>query len=596
MTSQTDLAHVMSLLQSGQLKPALKACKDGMRRYPKEAAFPNLVGIALSQSGKPKEAIPYFVKAIKRAPGNTDFQDNLLKAYIQAGQYTQAHALGEKLLARRPDDSELHYQIALMHMQRDRLDQAIASANQVIATDAATLTKAHPAQPDLKAKAARGYNLRAVIRERLGDDDGAYSDYQASLELNPNNAETLSNIAPQLSLRMRPKEALEALEKALSLNPRHVNVLHRYGIQLNENGRKNEAIDVLKMALEVDPSHAGVMRGLARMETERGAAALLPQIAAAMKTARKGTLDQALLSFAEAHCFEKTGGDVARAYRRANDQARTVRPYDRAASDARQSAILARFPLDGEPAPPAPASGPRPIFVLGQPRSGTTLIEVMLSAHPDIKTAGEQAILGRLAEPFIHSDQPFDRAAADELGQTYRRLLPGLDGDVAGVIDKMPANYALIGFILRALPNAIILNTVRDPRDVAWSMWRTWFPNTPLNYTFDMSAMAHEANLYARYMAHWKALAPGRIHDVFYEDLVTDVEAHSKSLAKLCDVNWVPAMAAPEHSAQAVRTASAHQVRQPVHSGSVGGWRRHADDMKPFLDGLDPALWQGLPD
>ncbi|WP_050927479.1 tetratricopeptide repeat-containing sulfotransferase family protein [Aestuariivita boseongensis] len=593
MTSQTDLAQIRALLQAGQFKSALKACKDGLRRYPKEAGFANFAGIALSQSGKPKEAIPFFVKAVKRAPGNADCQDNLLRAYIQAGQFKQADALAAQLLERRPEDGELHYQIALLEMQRDHMTKAQEAADKVIAADRAALEAAGTPSQDLRVKAARGHNLRAVIRERAGDEDGAFDDYRASLDLNPNSPDTLSNIALQLSMRMQPDAALAALEKALSIHPRHILALQRYAIQLNENGRRAEAADAMRMALELDPLNADFLRSLSRMETRDGAQALIPQIEAALKKVRKNSLDAAQMSFALAHCLEKTGQDATESYRQANEAARAQRPHDLQASQARQDTILAQFPLD-RPLPQADRTdGPRPIFVLGQPRSGTTLIEVMLAAHPDIATAGEQAIMGRLVHPFT-TGKTFTEADAKALAEDYRTSLPGKDGPYAAIIDKMPANYQYIGFILSAFPDAVVLSTLRDPRDVAWSMWRNWFPNAALNYVFDMAAMAEEANIYARYMAHWKALAPDRVHDVSYEALVRDVDGESRRLAQLCGVDWLPEMAAPERSAQAVRTASANQVRQPVHTGSIGGWADQAEDMRPFLERLDPALWPDL--
>jgi hypothetical protein len=161
-------------------------------------------------------------------------------------------------------------------------------------------------------------------------------------------------------------------------------------------------------------------------------------------------------------------------------------------------------------------------------------------------------------------------------------------------VDKMPANYRLIGYLATALPEARFVHLLRDPRDVALSIWRTHFPAAAMGFTADLEAIAQMANLYRRYMAHWQALFPERILDVPYAELVQDIEGWSRRLAEHCGLDWVPEMAAPEKNPGAVRTASVNQVRQGVHSRSVGAWRKHAEALAPFVAALDPALWPEL--
>lgn len=596
MTAQIDIRQALTLLQSGQFKAALKLCKAGMRRFPREPGFANLAGMALSQSGNPREGAQYFVKALRLAPSDTVYQDNLAMAYVQSGQYDKAEALIQKILPRRSQQGSLYYQLGVMEMQRGALDRALQAATDAIEADRAMIADQGGMTPEFGQAVARAYNLRAVTHVAMGDDDRAYDDYRAALEFDPNNLETLSNISLQLARRMQTAKALAALEKALSMNPRHLNALQRYGIQLNEAGRRDEAVEVLNMALQVDPANSDILRELARIATADAMPQLKPKLDAAFAKARKGSIDRARVAFALAHCAEKTGqsDEAARLYGIANALTAELRPDDRARAGREEAAIMALFP-SGHRVPQAPAGkGPVPIFVVGQPRSGTTLTELVLSAHPRITGVGEQAIAGRLAHPFLTEGATFGAQEAQAFARDYWTALPGQEGDPAGIVDKMPANYKYVGFLLAALPDAVILNAARDPRDVAWSMWRNWFPNQPMNYTFDMAAMAAEANAYARYIAHWKALFPGRVHDIVYEDLVSDLEGQSRRLAALCGVDWMPDMAAPERNTSAVRTASVNQVREGVHTRSIGGWAEHADTLAPFIEGLDPELWPGI--
>lgn len=598
MAETTNPQDIVALLNQGRGKAALKLAKAAMRRFPKEGGFANLAGLAANQMGDKREALGFFSSALRLAPSDPGFQNNVVQALLENGQWDRAETLIRKCLDKRPDPETLYYQLAVLEMQRGNPGKATEAATRAI--EAAEAPGRDVLCRDQILALARAYNIRGVARLALQQDDKTLADYRASLDLNPDNPETLSNISLLLSMRMRPDEGLAALERALALNPHHVNALQRYGIQLNEAGRTDEAIAAHRRLLEVAPLHADGMRELARLQDAAGNAELRPKMQAAMAKLPRKSLDQVRIGFGLAHIAEQAGdtGQAERLYAQANGLAATLRPHDPDQAKREEAAIFAAFPA-GYTAPEdvAPHT-PAPIFVLGQPRSGTTLVEQVLSAHPDIVGAGELPMAGRLARTFLETGIAFDAAAARAFAEDYRRGLPDILTEMrpapGAFIDKMPANYKLIGFLAAAFPNATILHICRDPRDVAWSMWRSWFPNGPMNYTFDLTAMATEANAYARYMAHWKLLFPARVHDIAYEEMVTDIDAASRRVANLCGVEWTPEMAAPERNRTSVRTASVNQVRQGVHRRSVGGWRRHADALRVFLDGLDPALWPDI--
>jgi hypothetical protein len=168
-----------------------------------------------------------------------------------------------------------------------------------------------------------------------------------------------------------------------------------------------------------------------------------------------------------------------------------------------------------------------------------------------------------------------------------------MPADCAAFVDKMPGNFRIVGHLLAAFPNARIVHLLRDPRDIALSIWQVYFP-AGHPYAYDMARMAHHMNLYARTMARWHTLFPGRIHDLGYADLVADIDGQSRRLAEIAGLDWVPAMARPQNNDRAVLTASSGQVREAVHTRSVGKWRRHEALLAPLVDALNPALWPGL--
>jgi hypothetical protein len=187
-----------------------------------------------------------------------------------------------------------------------------------------------------------------------------------------------------------------------------------------------------------------------------------------------------------------------------------------------------------------------------------------------------------------------DDIQAQDLAATYLNALPALPTDAAAFVDKMPENFRFIGPILRAFPNAVVIEMQRDPRDVALSMWDSLFPTTAHAYANDFAWMAQHMNHYARVMADWRAAFGDRIHAVRYSDLVSDLDSTSRRLADLCGVSWDSAMLAPQDVIRPVLTASSQQVRAPVHTRSLGRWQGHTEQLAPLLDGLDRALWPDL--
>ena len=590
MITKSEFDRITALLQSGQTKQALKLCKTGMKRHPKEPAFPHLAGTALSQAGNPREGAQYFMKALKLAPGNKASQDNLATALVQSGQTDKARTYLHKLLRERKVTAPLHYQLAALEFQSRNPD---ATLEAVTACITALEGNTDPAGRSLLACA---YGLRGTHHQLNWDNAAAQQDFRAALDLGPDNPEIMAKYAASLSVEMQADTVMEVLEKALSLTPHNPAVLMQYAIALLQVGRRDDAAGVLSSVLERDPHHVEALTHMVTALPADAASALAGQVKSAFQKAAKGSYDQGQLAFALARALERAGSvEAAKTwFATGNRIVAALRPYDAEAADEKFAATTALFPVGSQLPHAAVSDGPVPVFVIGQPRSGTTLTELVLSAHPRIAGVGEQTTAMIHAQPFVTDKVPYGPAEAEQFAADYRAELPDLPADTTHVVDKMPGNYTCVGFLLTAFPNAVILNICRDPRDVAWSMWRSDFGALALNYTFDMAAMAREANLYARYIRHWSDLFPGRVNDIAYQDVVADITGQSKRLASLCGVDWHPDMAAPERNSAPVRTASSLQVREGVHSRSVGGWARHAGELAPFIERLDPDLWPDI--
>ena len=394
-----------------------------------------------------------------------------------------------------------------------------------------------------------------------------------------------------MARQLRPDDALAAARKAVALAPGHVPALLRLAATLVETGDTAAAAQHYHQVLKIAPHNAEAIWQLSELQDAAQNAHLLPIARAALKRAPAKSADKGVLGFAMARVSAQAG-DTAAANRHlaeANRDMARLSPYDAAADQTLHQAIMDRFPLP-EAAPDAEAAV-TPIYVLGLPRSGTTLAEAILAAHPGVLGLGEQIAPGRYFLPRIDAGDPIGAEELAAFPAFEERLHPPLPEGCRAFVDKMPENYRLVGFLLAAHPTARIIHMHRDPRDVALSMWRAHFQGSALNYTYDLAAMAHRFNLYARMMAFWHQTFPGRILDLSYEEMTADVETTSHRLAEFCGLDWVPAMTRPHETEAAVLTLSALQLRQPVHQRSVGGWRTHAEALAPLIAGLDPALW-----
>jgi Flp pilus assembly protein TadD len=571
----------MAQIRAGQFNAAFKTAKAAAKEHPKESFFFNLAGLALVQGNQPREGVDWFRKALRVHPGNIDAQNNLAQTLASLGETQMALDLIDKLLQKRTDRDALLYIQAMTLNAADRNKEAKEVLDELLA--------AYP-------RDARALNLRATIRYSLGEENEATADYEASLALRPGAPDVLANFALLLSRAGRMDEALATAQKSVKLAPNYGLGLHRLAMIQNEMGDQEGSLATYLRALELAPNDAELLLDAAALATPNTATRIGEMVDAALKKEKANTLNRAYLFLAKAKLAKADGDSTASDGFLAEGNALHHQncPFDRERVIREQADTLALF-ANGLPEMEAfPPKHPRPIFVLGLPRSGTTLTEQVISAHPGVYGAGELPWMERAARRVLEAGAPLTAETCREMRDYYLSSLPAMPEDTKAFVDKMPGNYKRIGFILASFPDAVILSIRRDPRDVALSMWQTSFGSQGMYFTYDQQEMVHELNAYREYMLEWERLFPGRIHEVAYETLVGDVSAETKRIAALCGLDWVEAMERPHENANAVRTASVTQVRAPVSTKSVGGWRKHESALKEFIAGLDPDLWPDL--
>lgn len=577
MNSLQQIANkIVAQLESGQFKPAAKSARAAFKKHPKEAQFANMAANALASLGQHREAIGYFLKALKLSPDHEELQNNLIQSLILADQREKARELIDRYLPRRTEAAQLHFLRALSYNDIDE-PQAVV--------DAASEALLHA--PDLVPALC----IRGLALAELNLVDEALEDLEKARILNPTDPNTLTYISPLLAKRLRDDEALKIAQQAVELAPKHMTAQYNLATQLTSMGKFQEARNHFKEVLKLNPTHGFALMELALSQTRDQNEAFLPQLKSALTKTRKGSFDHILGTFGLGNILFQAGDFDAASKQlgQANSLACRLRPYDPETALAE----FHRIARHSERLSPSSeqATGPHPIFVLGQPRSGTTLCEMILSAHPDIISCGELEAGPDAMLPYNDEEAVFDAAGFRK--QFCRHLPLNMQG-ASRFVDKMPGNYRFIGYLLAAFPDARIIHISRDPRDVALSMWRNYFFGRWMNFTFSMEGMAHHANLYRRFMNLWTERFPDQILTMDYAEVVADVEQASRRMAEYCNLEWQPQMAAPQDNTAAVRTASLAQVRQGVHQKSVGGWKRMELALAPFNTALDPSLWPEL--
>lgn len=540
-TASSLKSKALGDLNAGKLPQALKKAQLGIKKFPKDADYYAIAGFVLTEMKRYKQSIPHFAEASKIKPDDPQFAENLANALMQSGQIPRALSYAEQKLARFPNSKEL-----LRIVDEIQL---------------------------------KGQNWRLII------------DYSTKkLEADPDNASVLANRARAYEKIGFLEDSTRDIDRAFELSPRDNSIALQKAMNLRQKGEEGGCIKVLRDILRTEPHHPSALYQLSLVSVSQGLDELLSATDQAIAEAEQ---PDSVLEFARAQLLSKRDGLAAALpqFSHANAVQHENNPYDPGKEEADFARICDLFPKDQSFATTDQTQSPDPIFVIGQPRSGTTLMEMMLSTASSVASCGELTLAADLSRPFVENEKPFDISTARAFAQEFRELMPPIPKGSAAFVDKMPHNYQRVGFLLSAFPNARIVNMMRDPRDVGLSKWIRRFPAPGMRYASDLTAIAHSANLYRKYMAHWDQVFGGRILTVPYEDLVADPETHSRRVAGFCDITWHAQMMHPEENTRQVRTASIDQVRQKISTKSIGGWRKVADQIQPMLDGFDPALW-----
>lgn len=504
---------------------------------------------------------------------------------LQSGQPAQAGAIYQALAAEPELAAICNLRLSLIASREG--DLRLATARALAAWEA------KGSDPDL---------LDMVCKRlySLGELGKAVDVAMSPAMLASRNPIPLAELGKLMSDAMLPEQALTLVRRSRELGLDSAAVRYLLGLNLMYAGRVDEAEAELEAALRQDPRLAHAAWTLAKLRTQTPDSNHVERLRDALASMGEERGDAVLLHYALFKELDDLGrhdeawASLERGMRLRRAQVR----YD---ADATRALFEHLAGVTGKPSspPPSTADEATPIFIVGMPRSGTTLLERILGAHAQVADAGElhdftrqlRWVANRAGSPYLDLDLAMRLQNADlaQAGRRYIEQTRWRSGGKAFFTDKMPANFLNLGYIAQALPHARILHMVREPMDTCFSNLKEFFAG-PYAHSYDQVEMADYYLRYQRLMDHWRTQFPGRILDVHYDQLASDPERVAREVLGFCGLPWQEGLLDIQARTGSVATASAMQVREPIRRRSSAQWAPYAQYLEPMRVRLEAGL------
>lgn len=497
------------------------------------------------------------------------------QVHLNQGRIAEAKRAFEQLIARDPTHADSHFLLGMVEDARGAVLNALTHVESAVA---------HQPKAEYVAHLGR-------LLSKLQRNDDAVAAAERAATLRPTDALTLDTIGCVYSRVGRHATAIEFFERAVAANPAHAEFRFNLAASLGFLGRFDDAETHYETIIKAIPHFMKAHTALALLRRQTYDRNHIARLQTLLKTASPALHLHAHYALAKELEDISDHDAVFTHLKMAGDLRKKELGYTLEFDKAIFAALRKRFAEGPRPVPGFDSDAP--IFVIGMPRTGTTLVDRIISSHPEVTSAGELQTLPLLVKRLTKSTSRFVLDAATirassamdaaELGRLYIAETRTHRANSPRFVDKMPLNFLYAGFIAEALPQARIVCLRRNPMDTCWSNFKHLFATnfSYYNYSYDLLDTAAYYLEFDALMAHWARVLPGRVLEVQYESLVDDLEGEARRIIAHVGLPWSPACLNFHESDAAVATPSAAQVRQPIYKDAVERWRRYADHLKP---------------
>ncbi len=496
-------------------------------------------------------------------------------SYNALGKLRESVKAFKKALSIEPNDAEAYNSMGVALNEHSQLDDAIKAYKKAIA---------------IKPDYVEAYNNLGNVLQQAGKLEEAIEGYNKALSIKPDYAAAYNNLGNALQSQGKLDQALEAYEHAFALEPNNSVAYNNLGSALQDLGRLEEAIKAYNKALSIKPDYAEVHSRLSFIKKYKKDDCHINQVEKLYENEDVSKNEKCQLCFALAKMYEDIG-DYEKSFSflmEGNSLRKKILSYsinrdlELFTRLKKQQIKLLRNSLRIKPG----SIEVLPVFILGMPRSGTTLVEQILSSHSEVIGAGELSYVSHLGKDLAINSSIINNEAIFKFRKRYISEISKISNKKTFLTDKMPHNFRFIPLICAAFPEAKIIHVQRNAAATCWSNYKQYFPSDSLGYCYDLSDVVEYYTLYKDLMKLWQSHYGDRIYNLNYESLTTAQEKETRKLIKHLGLDWEDACISPHKNKRTVKTASQQQVKQKVYKGSSEAWRKY----EPFLNGAFDIL------
>ncbi len=584
---RTMIDCIVQQFSFGFYEKTEKISREYIRQYPRDVFGYKVLGLIMIRYGKYEEAIRIFEKSLNYSVDDPDVYNGLAVALEKLGDLDNALLNCTKAFDLNPNCAEVCSNMGNLFRELGRLEEALLYCIKAL---------------ELNSCSAEAYNNKGLVLQNLGRFDEAISDYKKAVKIKPDFVKVYNNIGSALQSVRRFDEALLYYEKALEINPNYAEVYNNKGVTLYDLGRFDEALLNYEMALKIKQDYAEAYYNAADIKKYRYNDNVLSELSNIISSPKYKINEKMYAHFALGNLYNKNK-NYHDAFINFNLGHRLRNEINKKGGSLyRHDLVLKKLSLFKELFTPQffkdrshwGLSAHTPIFIVGFPRSGTSLVEQILSSHSSVYGAGELEYISQFVSFFvdfqnIKTQEEFlrliDHDKILEFSNMYLDKINTISNGSIYVTDKFPHNFQHLWFISLLFKNVKILHCKRIAEDTCLSCYFKKFTKGHL-YIDDMQDLAKHYKSYLKTIELWKSVLPVTIHDISYEELVNNPENEIQNLLSICNLDFEEQCIEFYKTNRPVKTASGIQVREKMYTSSVGKWKKYEQFIGPLLEEL----------